>query len=383
MKVYVDHSATTPLFPEVIQVMSRFLAKNFGNPSSLHSFGLDARRALETARENVAGLIGAQSDEIFFTSGGTEADNLAILGTAARFPEGGHMITTQIEHPAVLEPFRYLQAHGFDVTFLEPDAEGFIASKKLEKALRRDTRLVSIMQANNEVGTVLPVTKMGGIAKDAGALFHVDAVQAAGKIPVNVQEIPADFLTCSSHKINGPKGVGALFCRQGSRLDRRIYGGGQERQLRSGTENLPGIVGFGEAAKITAEIWPQHMAEIKNLRDTLWQMLQENIPGIELNGHPTKRLPHNLHVSIPHIEGEAFLLRLDMSGIAVSSGSACSSASHEPSHVLKAMQLSPERLQCAVRITLGYGNDMEQMHYIAEHMTEASQTLLAMSPFNK
>ncbi len=380
-RVYCDHAATSPVFPEVIAVMADCMTNTIGNPSSLHSFGRAAKDKLENARAQVADIIGAQPEEVFFTSGGTEADNLAIFGTAARFPEGGHIITTPVEHAAVLETCQYLSSHGYTVTYLPVDEYGRIDPKDVKEALRKDTRLITVMHVNNEVGTIQPVEEIGAIALEAGIVFHVDAVQSLGRIPVDVTNIGADFMTVSSHKINGPKGVGALYCKNGSKLLRRAYGGGQEHKLRSGTENLPGIVGMGTAASITKEIWQQRAIDNKMMRDHMMERMLKEIPYSYVNGSLTHRVPHNLHISFSYVEGEALLLQLDMQGVAVSSGSACSSGSGEPSHVLKAMHLSEERLQAALRLTIGYGNTMEQMDYVADVMSAKVELLRKMSPF--
>jgi cysteine desulfurase len=380
-KVYCDHAATSPAFPEVITGMAECMTNIIGNPSSIHSFGRAAKERLENARGQVADLIGAFPEEVFFTSGGTEADNLAIFGTMARFPEGGHLITTPIEHAAVLETSQYLAEHGYDVTYLPVDTEGRVNAEDVKKALRPDTRLISVMHVNNEVGTIQPVEEIAAIAQEAGVACHIDAVQSLGRIEVDVNKIGCDFMTISSHKINGPKGVGVLYCKNGSKLVRRAYGGGQEHKLRSGTENLPGIVGMGIAASITKEIWQERAAANRLMRDHLLDRILKEIPYSYVNGSLTYRVPHNLHVSFSYIEGEALLLHLDMKGIAVSSGSACSSGSGEPSHVLKAMRLPAERLQAALRITIGQGNTMEDMDYVADMMAAKVGLLRQLSPF--
>ncbi|MCL1816814.1 MAG: cysteine desulfurase, partial [Clostridiales bacterium] len=335
-RVYLDHAATTPPFEQVVDAMADFLRYHYGNPSSLHSFGSEAKTYLGQARQDVAELINAAPEEIFFTSGGTEADNIAILGSFAKTPKK-HLITSAVEHHAVLDTCEYLHGQGFEVTVLPVDEFGMVQPHILEQALRDDTFLVSIMHANNEVGTVNPIGELVQLAHAAGALFHVDAVQSVGKIEVDVAKLGVDMLTYSAHKINGPKGVGALYKRKGLELQRQIHGGGQEGKLRSGTENLSGIVGFGVAAAITRANWLKEAEFLCSLRDAFVKDVLQKIPDSRLNGHPTQRLPHNANLSFNYIEGEALLLHLDMQGIAASAGSACSSGTQAPSHVLKAM----------------------------------------------
>lgn len=382
MKVYMDHSATTPLFPEVVEAITDCLQNTYGNPSSLHSFGRDANKALNTARKKVADLINAEENEIIFTSGGTEADNLAIFGTVERFKGEGHIITTAIEHHAILDSFEKLAKEGFDVTYLPVNEEGVISVEDVKAAIRPDTRLISIMHANNEVGSIMPVVEIGELVKDIkGITYHVDAVQSVGKIKVDVKEIGCDMLSYSSHKINGPKGIGALYIKRGTRLNRRAFGGGQERKIRSGTENLPGIVGFGVAAEMTGKTWEAKAVATREMCAYLKKEIAAKCKFVYFNGPEENRLPHNLHVSFPYIEGEALLMYMDIDGIAVSSGSACSASDFAPSHVLRAMNLPEERMQCAIRMTLGLGNTREQLDQVVESMATRSNKLLEFSPF--
>lgn len=380
-KVYLDHAATTPLHPEVYSLMCRFMKDTFGNPSSIHSFGREARKWVEEARQQVADLIKASPEEIYFTSGGTEADNLAILGTAAaRRKKGNHIITSSIEHHAVLDTCKYLEKNGYEVTFLPVDRYGMVDPDDVRKAIRRDTILISIMHANNEIGTIEPIEEIGRIAREHEVIFHTDAVQTAGKIPIDVEALGVDLLTLSSHKIYGPKGIGALYKRKGIRLLPVVHGGGQEKKLRSGTENTIGIVGFGKAAEIAARDLEVEYDRTKRLRDRLVQGILEKIPEVRLNGHPEKRLPHNANFSFAYVEGESMLLSLDLKGIAASSGSACSSRALEPSHVLKAIGLPYELIHGSLRMTLGRANDEEDIDYVLEVLPEIVNRLRSFSP---
>ncbi len=379
-KIYMDNGATTPVFPEAIEAMADCMRNAFGNPSSIHYFGRLAYEKMDTARAQVAALIGAPKEDILFTSGGTEADNMVLLGIAERHP-GGHIITSSIEHPAVFDTCKHLAKQGYDITYLPVDEYGMVDPDSVKAALRPDTCLVSVMHANNEVGTIQPIKEIGHIVNEAGIPFHVDAVQSVGKIEVDVNELGCDLLTCSSHKINGPKGAGALYIRRGTKINRHVYGGGQERKMRSGTENVPGIVGFGVAAQITAQNWREKAEYNRKLAKYLTEGILSQIDDSFLNGHPVNRLPHNVNVSFSYIEGEALLLYLDMKGIAVSSGSACSSGSLSPSHVLTAMGLPKERLHSAIRMTLGMGNTMEDMDYVINVFKEKVAVLRAASPF--
>lgn len=380
-KVYLDHSATTPVRPEVAELMLTYLTTHFGNPSSIHSFGREAKKAQEIAREQVAGLIGANPQEIIFTSGGTEADNLAVIGVAQAYSKKGkHLITSTIEHHAVLDTFEYLEKQGFKVTYIPVDSEGMVDPEDVEKAITDETTLISIMHVNNEVGTIQPIEEIGRIAKSKGVIFHTDAVQSVGKIPVDVNKLQVDLLTASSHKIYGPKGVGCLYVRKGVRLEPQFHGGGQERKRRPGTENLPGIVGFGKAAELAGQELEQEMERLTELRDMLIRGILERIPEVKLNGHREKRLPGNVNVSIRYIEGESLLLSLDMKGIAASSGSACTSGSLDPSHVLLAMGIPHEIAHGSLRMTLGRDNTKEDIEYVLEVLPAIVERLRAMSP---
>lgn len=356
------------------------MTEQFGNPSSVHSFGRAAKKALEEAREQVAQLIGAQPGEIVFTSGGTEADNLAVIGTAmANRKKGKHIITSSIEHHALLDSCKWLEKNGFEVTYLPVDSNGLVRVEDLMAALREDTILISIMHVNNEVGTIQPIEEIGKIARDKGILFHTDAVQSVGKIPVDVNELQVDLLSLSAHKIYGPKGVGALYIRKGTRVEPRNFGGGQERKRRPGTENIPGIVGFGKAAELARINLPEEQKLII-LRDKLIDGLLERIPDCQLNGDREKRIPTNVNVSIRFLEGEALLLSMDLKGIAASSGSACTSGSLDPSHVLLAMGICHEIAHGSLRMTLGRDNTEEDIDYVLDELPAIVERLRNMSP---
>ncbi|KLU62852.1 cysteine desulfurase IscS [Peptococcaceae bacterium CEB3] len=381
-KVYMDHSATTPVDPEVASLMMTYYTEKYGNPSSIHSFGQEAREALEKAREQVAGFIGAQPAEITFTSGGTEADNLAVLGAAEAYrKKGKHLITTAVEHHAVLETFEFLAKNGFELTILPVDEYGLLSVEEVRKAIRPDTILLSVMQANNEVGTIQPIAEIGKLAKERGVLFHVDAVQSLGKIPVNVDDLNVDMLTISSHKIYGPKGVGALYVRKGIRLIPLVHGGGQEKKRRSGTENTPGIIGFGKACELAQARMEEEAERLTELRDRLLDGILERIDYVKVNGpRGARRLPNNVNVSIQFVEGESLLLSLDMVGIAASSGSACTSGSLDPSHVLLAMGLPHEIAHGSLRFSLGRQNTEEDVDYVLEQLPKIVERLRQMSP---
>ncbi len=373
MRIYLDNSATTRPYPEAVAAMTEVLRDNWGNPSGIHSFGRDAFDALSAARGQVAQLIGADAAEIYFTSGGTEADNLAVLGVAGRFARG-HIITSAIEHSAILNSCRHLEQQGFDVTYLTPDAAGFITARQVAEALRPDTLLVSIMHANNEIGTIQPIAEIGRLLAGRGVLLHTDAVQSAGKIPVDVNELGVDMLTLSSHKLNGPKGVGALYVRHGVDIAPRLFGGGQENKLRSGTENMPGIVGFGRAAALTRERWPEQARQAQLARDELLTELKRlNLADFAVNGEAgdwSRRLPGNLNLSFRGVSAGALLLLLDMAGVAASAASSCSAGSSEPSHVLQALGLDDWRLTSAIRLTFGWENTPEEARLAAQAIAE-------------
>lgn len=381
-RVYLDHSATTPVDPEVAALMMTYYTEKYGNPSSVHSFGREAKQALEEARRQVAELIGAEPSEVTFTSGGTEADNLAILGTAeALSKKGKHIITSAVEHHAVLETCEYLEKNGFDLTVVPVDEEGIVSVESVKKAIRPDTILITMMHANNEVGAIQPVAEIGKLAKEHGIVFHVDAVQSFGKIPIDVKAMAIDLLTISSHKIYGPKGVGALYIRKGVRVAPRIYGGGQEKKRRSGTENTPGIIGFGKACELAGQRMAEDAQHLSKLRDKLMNGIVETIDYVKINGPlGDKRLPNNVNVSIQFVEGESLLLSLDMLGIAASSGSACTSGSLDPSHVLLAMGLVHEIAHGSLRFTLGRQNTEEDIDYVLEQLPKIVERLRMMSP---
>ncbi|MFO7289007.1 cysteine desulfurase [Planifilum fulgidum] len=368
MAIYLDHAASTPVHPEVRQAMLPYLDEYFGNPSSLHRFGRDARQAVDEARDKLAGALGAEPGEIVFTSGGTEADNFALIGAAMAGRKRGkdHVITSAVEHHAVLETCRHLERIGFRVTYLPVDETGEVRLDALREAIDDRTALVSVMYGNNEVGTLQPVEVIGEIAHGHGALFHTDAVQAFGYEPLNVRELPVDLLSVSSHKINGPKGVGALYVAKGVSLIPHMFGGSQELRRRAGTENVPGIVGFGKAAEIAAASRREHVEQARRCRDAMIRVWEKEGIDFVVNGHPRRHLPHILNVSFPGTETEILLMNLDLEGIACSSGSACTSGTLEVSHVLKAMNLPEEVLRSAVRFSFGRGNTVEEVTRAAE-----------------
>ena len=376
-RIYLDHAATTPLRSEARAAMESYLSADFGNPSSLHHDGQQAKRALDHSRDILAGTLGCEFSEIAFTSGGTEADNAALLGIIlANRSHGGHLITTQIEHEAVGNTARFLQTLGFSVTFLPVDALGCVSPQSVADALTPQTVLVSVMHASNEVGTIQPLRQIADVVHPRGAYLHTDAVQTFGQLPVKVDDLGVDLLTVSAHKIYGPKGAGALYVRSGVPFEPLLHGGGQERGRRSGTENVAAIAGFAEAVRL---MLPEREAEadrITGLRDTLLGLLREHIPGVVLNGHPTERLPNNLNVSFPGLDAESLLLSLDRAGISASSGSACASGSIEPSHVLTAMGLPEDRVNSAVRFTLGRSTTREEIDRTVEILAEITERLM-------
>ncbi len=383
-RIYLDHAATTPVRPEVVKAMLPFFAESFGNPSSIHSYGQESRQALEEARVRVAKLIGAAGEEIVFTGGGTEADNLAIKGVAfANEERGDHIITGPIEHHAVLEACKFLEKRGFRITLLPVDGHGLVDPRDVRKAITDKTILISVMHGSNEVGTIEPIGEIGEVAREAGVCLHTDAVQTVGHIPVNVDELKVDLLSMSAHKLNGPKGVGALYVRKGTRIVSLLHGGGQEKRRRAGTENVSAIVGFGKAAEIAAGEMEEEAKRLSSLRDRLIKGLEERIDDILLNGHPGMRLPNNVNVSIEFAEGEAMLLNLDLEGICVSTGSACSSGSLEASHALLALGLSPAQAHASLRFSLGHGNTEEDVERVLEVLPGIVKRLRAMSPMLK
>lgn len=382
----MDHSATTPVAPEVLEAMLPYFGEKFGNASSLHSFGLEAKEALEDSRAKVASLLGAQPEEIIFTSGGTESDNLALKGIGYRSKEkglGNHIITSSIEHPAILETCRKLETQGFEVTYLPVTKDGLVDPGTLESAIRKETVLISVMHANNEIGTIQPLKEIGELAEEKDVFFHTDAVQTAGKIPIDVNDMGLDLLSISAHKLYGPKGVGALYVRKGTRLDSIVQGGGHESGLRSGTENVAGIVGLARAADLASQEMASEAKRLSDLRDKLAKMVLGSVKEAWINGSMIKRLPGNLNFGFRYVEGESLLLFLDSRGIAVSTGSACSSKKLEPSHVLMSLGLKPEECHGSLRITMGRSNTEEDVDYVARSITEAVERFRSISALGR
>jgi len=383
-RVYLDHNATTPTHPEVVKAILPYFKEVFGNASSVHQFGQQARKAIDEAREKIANFIGASPKEIVFTSGGTEANNFALKGVVyANERKGKHIITSSMEHHAVLNPCKYLEKKGFKVTYLPVDKYGLVDPEEVRRAITKETILISIVHANNEVGTIEPVTEIGKIAKEIGIYFHTDAVQTVGKIPVNVNELNIDLLSLSGHKIYGPKGIGVLYIRKGTRIQPLIQGGHHEKNRRAGTENVPAIVGLGKAIEIAKATMEKESMRLTNLRNKLCSGIGEKIDYVRLNGHPGKRLPNTLNMSFEFVEGESMILNLDLKGIAVSTGSACTSGSLEPSHVLKAMRVDAAVAQGSIRFSLGKDNTEEDIDYVLEVLPEIVSRLRAMSPLFK
>ena len=380
-RIYMDNAATTRVTEPVFEAMAPYFTEVYGNPSSIHSFGREARRAVEKAREQVAAAIGAKPVEIYFTGCGTESDNWAVRGAAyAQKRKGNHIITSAIEHHAVLHTCQQLEREGFRVTYLPVDEYGVVKLDELEKALTPETTLISVMAANNEIGTVQPIAEIGRIAKARGILFHTDAVQAVGAIPIDVQAMGVDLLSMSGHKFHAPKGVGALYIRSGVRIQRFMQGGAQVRTQRPGTENLASIVGMGRAVELAVADLPAKAAKVSAMRDRLMRGVVAAIPESRVNGHPTQRLPGNCNVSIRYIEGESLLLSLDLKGIAASSGSACTSGSLDPSHVLLAIGLPHEIAHGSLRFSLNEENTMEEVETVLTELTGIVQRLRDMSP---
>jgi cysteine desulfurase len=379
--IYLDHAATTFVKPEVLEAMIPYFTEYFGNPSSIYGIARDSKKAIETARVQTAKALGADPDEIYFTSGGSESDNWAIKGVAlANRKRGNHIITTQIEHHAVLHTCKFLEKEGFEVTYLPVDQYGLVNPEDLENAITEKTILISVMYANNEIGTIEPVGDLGAIARNHKIYFHTDAVQAIGNIPIDVKSQNIDLLSLSAHKFYGPKGAGALYIRKGVRIENLIHGGGQERKRRAGTENIAGIVGLGKAIELATADIPRHNAAITAMRDRLLKGVLEKIPNAQLNGHPEKRLPGNFNVSFEFIEGESMLLWLDDEGICASTGSACTSGSLEPSHVLLATGLPVEISHGSLRLTLGDANKEGDVDIVLDILPKVVQKLRDMSP---
>ncbi len=380
-RIYLDHAATTPTHPAVVKAMLPYFMDSFGNPSSVHSTGLEAREAVAQARDSIARLIGSRPDEIVFTSGGTEADNMAIKGLAyANRGKGNHIVITSIEHHAVTETCTSLKDQGFEVTYVPVDSEGMVDPDDVKRAITSKTVLVSVMHGNNEIGTIEPISEIARIARDRGVSFHTDAVQTVGHIPVSVDELGVDLLAISAHKLYGPKGIGALYVRAGTRIAPLIHGGGQEHGRRAGTENVPAIVGLGKAAEIARNEIANEVTAIASLRDRLIQGLLERINGARLNGHPLHRLPNNVNVSIESVEGEAVASSLDLEGIAVSTGSACSSGERGASHVLLATGLPAELARGSLRLTLGRDTTDRDIERVLEVVPRIVSRLRASSP---
>ncbi len=378
-RVYLDHNASTPAHPEVIEAMLPYFGERFGNPSSIHGFGREAREGVEIARETSAAFLRVGKEEIVFTSGGTESDNLAVKGVAGAHGSG-HIITSQIEHHAVLRTCQALEAQGFAVTYLPVDQHGLVDPEDVRRAIRPNTILITIMHANSEVGTIQPVEAIGRIAKERGIPFHTDAVQTFGKVPVDVHAFGIDLLSFSSHKIYGPKGIAGLYIRKGTKMVSIQHGGEHERRRRAGTENVPGVVGFGKAVEIRARDMESEAVRVTALRNRLWEGIQARVPEVCLNGHPTRRLPGTLNICFRHVESESLVLGLDLKGVGVSAGSACTSGNVEPSHVLVAMDVPLDWAMGAVRATLGRSNTAEDIEYVLEVLPPLVERLRSLSP---
>jgi cysteine desulfurase len=379
--IYMDHAGTTKLDARVLEAMTPFLRDAFGNASQLYALGAQAKQAVEQAREHVAALIGAKTSEVYFTSGGTESDNWALAGVVhANEQRGDHIVTTQIEHEAVLKTAKFLEKHGFRVTYVPVDAEGMVDPGDVRKAITDKTILISVMHANNEVGTIQPVEEIGRIAKERGVYFHVDAVQTVGSVPVDVNRLGCDLLSLSAHKFHGPKGIGAMYMRRRTKIGTFMNGGGQEGGRRAGTHNVPGIVGLGEAARLAMLEMDGARPRITALRDRLTAGTLDRLDGVKYNGHPTQRLPNNVNVCLRWAEGEAILLMLDAHGICASSGSACTSGSLDPSHVLLAMGIPAELAHGSLRFTLGKENTEEEVDYVLDVLPKSVQRIRDMSP---
>ena len=377
-RIYLDNAATTAVSPEVLEAMLPYFTQVSGNASSIHGYGREAKRAIENARRQVMRALNAAApQEIYFTSGGTESDNWAIKG-AALAKGKGHIITTAIEHHAVLHTCQWLEKRGYAVTYLPVDEYGRVTAAQVEAALREDTILVSVMAANNEVGTLQPIAEIGALCRARGVLFHTDAVQAAGAIPLDVQAMNIDLLSLSGHKLHGPKGAGVLYVRKGVKIETLLHGGAQERGFRAGTENVPAIVGLGKAVELAQEHLAQNAAQVMRLRDKLISGLMERVPGAKLNGHPTERLPNNVNISFDRVEGEALLLRLDLVGVAGSSGSACTSGAIDPSHVLLALGLTPAQANGALRLTLSTDTTEDEIDAVLDVLPPIVEDLRRM-----
>ena len=379
--IYLDNAATTKTRRQVVEAMLPYFTEYYGNPSSVYEFSGFSKKAIAEARETIAGALGAKPNEIYFTAGGTEADNWALIATAQAYgAKGKHIITSKIEHHAVLHTCEYLEQQGYSVTYLDVDENGVIRLDELKRAIRPDTILISVMFANNEIGTIQPVKEIGEIAKERGILFHTDAVQAFAHVPIDVEECHIDMLSASGHKINGPKGIGFLYIRTGIKTRSFVHGGGQERKRRAGTENVPGIAGFGKAVKLAAANMEENIKKEKKLRDYLMERVMAEVPYTRINGHRKDRLPNNANFAFQFIEGESLLIMLDMKGICASSGSACTSGSLDPSHVLLAIGLPHEIAHGSLRLTLNEETTVEELDYVIECIKEIVEKLRSMSP---
>lgn len=379
--IYLDNAATTKTSPEVVEAMLPYFTEHYGNPSSVYGFAAANKEVITRQREIIAGVLGAKSNEIYFTAGGTESDNWALIAAAEAYAgKGKHIITTKIEHHAILHTCEYLEKRGYEVTYLDVDENGLVDPKAVEAAIRPDTILISVMFANNEIGTVEPIAEIGKIAKERGVLFHTDAVQAFAQIPINVDDCNIDMLSASGHKLNGPKGIGFLYIRKGVKIRSFIHGGAQERKRRAGTENVPGIAGLGKAVELAAASMKERGEKESRLRDHLISRIENEIPYCRLNGDRVKRLPNNVNFSFQFIEGESLLIMLDMKGICASSGSACTSGSLDPSHVLLAIGLPHEIAHGSLRMTLGADTTEEELDYVVDSLKEIVAQLRNMSP---
>ncbi len=379
--VYLDNAATTKVRPEVVEAMLPYFTEIYGNASAVYDFGQKCKQAIEDARETIGSSIGTKASNIYFTAGGSESDNWALKGVAEAYKDKGkHIITTKIEHHAILHTCAYLEQQGYEVTYLDVDADGLVSPEDVKKAIRPDTILISVMFANNEIGTIEPIEEIGAIAHEHGILFHTDAVQAYAQVPIDVEKMHIDLLSASGHKLNGPKGIGFLYIRQGLKLKSFIHGGAQERKRRAGTENVPGIVGLGKAVEIAMATMDERIKKESELRDHLIARIEDEIPFAKLNGHRVKRLPNNINFCFRFIEGESMLIMLDMAGICGSSGSACTSGSLDPSHVLLAIGLPHEIAHGSLRLTLSDEITKEQLDYVVDHLKEIVAKLRSMSP---
>ena len=379
--IYLDNAATTKTSEEVVAAMLPYFTEYYGNPSSVYEFASESKKAVSNARRTIAETLGAQENEIYFTAGGSEADNWALKATAEAYQsKGKHIITTKIEHHAILHTAEYLEKRGFEITYIGVDENGVVKVDELEKAIRPDTILISVMFANNEIGTIQPIKEIGEIAKKHGVLFHTDAVQAYGQLPINVDELHIDMLSSSGHKLNGPKGIGFLYIRKGVKIRSFVHGGAQERKRRAGTENVPGIVGYGKAAEIAAKTMKERTAKEIELRDHLIDRVLAEVPYTRLNGHRTNRLPNNANFSFQFVEGESLLILLDNNGICASSGSACTSGSLDPSHVLLAIGLPHEIAHGSLRLTLSAETTMEDIDFVVDCIKQIIERLRSMSP---